>query len=219
MIILSRSWLLPALFTFFFTMSNLTARYSSSSDVIIDELRLELSDVKHDLHSARIEIQLLEEKLSKQERAFAANKNVAAKPSDTPALRANSDTIDALEKKITHFEKLLDKVVADLRTLNISANQAVLKTQELELALGVQEKKFDEVVKLKSTLSSISKAMGQSNSNAQLLAATNTYRVKAGDSLEKIGRAHHTSIEAIKQLNHLTNDKIVIGQELKLPDK
>lgn len=41
--------------------------------------------------------------------------------------------------------------------------------------------------------------------------------VKRGDALEKIARANHTTIEAIKKANHLTNDKLKIGQVLKVP--
>jgi cell envelope opacity-associated protein A len=51
-----------------------------------------------------------------------------------------------------------------------------------------------------------------------LEAGVKTYRVKAGDSLEKIARAHNTTIKTIKALNNLTKDTIVIDQVLKLPE-
>ena len=43
------------------------------------------------------------------------------------------------------------------------------------------------------------------------------YKVKPGDSLEKIARTHKISVEKIKKLNGLDQDLIVVGQELKIP--
>lgn len=157
-----------------------------------DELRLELSDVKHDLHSARIEINLLEERIAKQERIIASLKH------------AGNGSIDT---KLASIEKMLDKALSDLRNLNGQTTLALTKVQELELLCSSHEKKFADLSSLKGTLSSISKAIGQ---------GSKTYIVKAGDSLEKIARANHTSVEEIKKRNGLTKDTIVPGQEIKL---
>jgi len=42
-------------------------------------------------------------------------------------------------------------------------------------------------------------------------------KVKRGDFLQKIARANGTSIEEIKKINHLTSEKLVVGQVLKIP--
>lgn len=42
-------------------------------------------------------------------------------------------------------------------------------------------------------------------------------KVKSGDSLDKIARANKTSVKAIKRANNLQNDKLKIGQVLKIP--
>lgn len=44
-------------------------------------------------------------------------------------------------------------------------------------------------------------------------------KVKRGDALEKIARSNGTTIEAIKKYNNLTNDKLSVGQTLKIPTK
>lgn len=41
--------------------------------------------------------------------------------------------------------------------------------------------------------------------------------IKRGDALEKIARANNTTVEAIKQINHLSTDRVYIGQVLKVP--
>ena len=42
-------------------------------------------------------------------------------------------------------------------------------------------------------------------------------KIKNGDMLEKIARANKTTVGAIKSLNHLTNERLYIGQVLKVP--
>jgi len=44
-------------------------------------------------------------------------------------------------------------------------------------------------------------------------------KVKKGDSLEKIAKAHHTTVDEIIRLNHLPSSFLRIGQALKLPSE
>jgi peptidoglycan DL-endopeptidase LytF len=44
-------------------------------------------------------------------------------------------------------------------------------------------------------------------------------KVKKGDTLEKIAKANHTTIDAIKKMNRLENERLSIGQALKIPVK
>lgn len=43
--------------------------------------------------------------------------------------------------------------------------------------------------------------------------------VKKGDSLEKIARIHHTSVDALIRSNHLSSTALKVGQVLKLPEE
>lgn len=45
------------------------------------------------------------------------------------------------------------------------------------------------------------------------------YKVKKGDTLSRIAQKHKTSVTAIRRLNHLDNDVIVVGQTLTIPGK
>jgi len=47
-------------------------------------------------------------------------------------------------------------------------------------------------------------------------AASNTYKVKKGDSLSKIAKTYHTSVSNLKKWNHLSSDMIKINQVLKV---
>ena len=43
------------------------------------------------------------------------------------------------------------------------------------------------------------------------------YTVQRGDTLYAIARRYDTSVEAIKNLNNLSNNNLSIGQILKIP--
>jgi LysM repeat protein len=47
--------------------------------------------------------------------------------------------------------------------------------------------------------------------------AESTYVIKSGDTLSGIAKKHHTTVAALKKLNHLKSDKIIAGRTLKLP--
>ena len=180
----------------------------------LDELRIELDDLKHALKTTQVECSLLDERLRKQDNALAKGQ-ASAKETGTSNLL--SIQLNSLEKKVSALEKTLEKAAADLRTLSANATQALSKIHVLEQDLASHEKRLEEVVKLKGTLTSISKAISQRPAT-EPSSSTKSYRVKAGDSLEKIARNNHTTVDAIRKTNALSNDKIVIGQELRLPD-
>jgi LysM domain len=43
------------------------------------------------------------------------------------------------------------------------------------------------------------------------------YVVKSGDTLSRIAKAHGTTIKALKSVNGLASDRIVVGAKLKIP--
>lgn len=47
--------------------------------------------------------------------------------------------------------------------------------------------------------------------------AGKTYRVKPGDNLTKIADAHGTTVKALRSLNQLKSDRIVVNQTLQIP--
>lgn len=181
-----------------------------------DELRIELDDLKHALKTTQVDLNLLDERLKKQDNSLRQSKD-QVQSKDTSSLHLFSLQINTLEKKVAALEKTLEKAANDLRSLNAVATQTLNKTQELEQNFLSHEKRLDEVIHLKGALTNISKAI-KGQASVETPSSTKGYRVKAGDSLEKIARQHHTSVETLRKINHLASDKIVIGQELRLPD-
>lgn len=179
----------------------------------IDELRIEIDDLKYALNTTQVDLGLLDERLKKQNNALNGVKGQAGGNS---SLSLISSQVATLEKKVLGLEKTLEKAANDLRALNASVNQTLSKVQHIETDLSLHDKRLDEVAKLKGTLTSISKAIGQQSASSTN--STKTYCVKAGDSLEKIARNNKSSVDAIRKINNLSNDRINIGQELRLPN-
>ena len=48
--------------------------------------------------------------------------------------------------------------------------------------------------------------------------STNTYTVKAGDTLWNIAKRYNTTVEKLMELNNLSTDLIMIGQKLIVPN-
>lgn len=191
----------------------------SSTDLALEELRLELSDLRHTLGGTKIDLQLMDEKIKGQETLLKSQigTKVQGKGADL------SIQLTSLERKLGDLQKNQERLAQDLKQLTLHANQTSTtftqhqdKFRHLEQEIAAQNRKLEEVVKLKGTLTSLSQVLKEraSGDNAPL----KKYKVKSGDSLEKIAKSHNTTIEALKKLNDLDSDRIVLGQELKLPN-
>jgi len=81
------------------------------------------------------------------------------------------------------------------------------RLDELEKRFQGQQK---EVANLRSALKMLLQSLDEDGVKEE-------YTVKAGDTLEKIASRFHTTIGAIKKTNRLKNDRIYVGQKLRLP--
>ncbi|HUD01878.1 MAG TPA: LysM peptidoglycan-binding domain-containing protein [Rhabdochlamydiaceae bacterium] len=163
---------------------------------LFEEMKTEIADLKHELHGTEVELKLLEEKFESRETETVSPKGDVA----------------ALQRKIALLEKTIDKMGAELRSLMTYANQTTTSLSQYRDQIQEIDRKLGEVGKLRSTLSQISKNHSVSEDTPS--ESSKNYRVKSGDSLEKIARKFHVSIETLKRENHLSTDKIVVGQEL-----
>ncbi|HEY5235485.1 MAG TPA: LysM peptidoglycan-binding domain-containing protein [Rhabdochlamydiaceae bacterium] len=167
-----------------------------NNDHVYEEMKTEIADLRHSLHGTEVELKLLEEKFESREMDIASPKGDVA----------------SLQRKIALLEKTIDKMNGDLKSLMSYANQTTTSLSHYRDQIQEIDRKLGEVSKLRSTLSQMSKTY-----TAPETATENTYRVKSGDSLEKIARKFQTTADALKKSNQLTSDKIVIGQELTIP--
>jgi len=180
----------------------------------LHEVLTNLDDLKHDINSFQTEIQILDGRIKYHENALAALKQQDLEKQQTKIEQIAYD-LHQFEKKWAAFEKSQDGTKGDLKQLASHANETTAalsqfkaRIQELEQDLLSQNKRFEEIAKLKGNIETLVKSTKL---------PYKIYKVRSGDSLEKIASAHHTKVDRIKKLNDLDRDLIVVDQELKIP--
>lgn len=54
---------------------------------------------------------------------------------------------------------------------------------------------------------------------AEKKASFTNYKVRSGDNLSKIAKRHGVTVDAIKKANNMSNDRLSVGQKIKIPAK
>lgn len=185
-------------------------------ELTLHEVQTNLDDLRHDINCFQTELQILDGRIKYYENTLSS-----LKQHDLEKQQAKIDQLTAqiqsLEKKWLTLEKNQTGEIVEIETLSTHANETTAalaqfkdRIGELEEEIHSQNRRFDEVAKLKGHIENLSKGF---------LGDFKIYRVRPGDSLEKIARAHKTAVDKIKKLNNLDQDLIVVGQELKIPNE
>lgn len=183
-------------------------------ELTLHEVQTNLDDLRHDINCFQTELQIVDGRIKHFENSLASLKHDDL---EKQYLKVDQLTVQIqnLERKWTKLEKNQSQEVSELETLSSHANETTAalsqfrdRIQELERDIYSQNRRFDDLAKLKTHIESLAKGLDGSFS---------LYRVKPGDSLEKIARLHKTGVDKIKQFNGLNQDMIFAGQELKIP--
>lgn len=205
-------------------------KYSYDEDVstTIREMRDSLEDMRHELKNHESEIRMYEEKLSNQE---AMIDTLRQHVNDNAQIHKDllKEASTNLDIKISGLDSTVKALVADLRQFKMHANDSTAalaqykqKISELEKVIEIQNQNMEnlqtairtlmDALQVKVGVEKVSPSSASSSSSSGKI-----YRVKAGDSLEKIARSNQTSVQAIQELNNLTTTRIVVGQALQMP--
>ncbi len=183
-------------------------------EIKLHQVQTELDDLRHDTNCFQTELQILDGRIKYYENALASLKQQDIEKQQVK-LEAIAQDLRSLEKKWNAFEKTQEGTQGNWQQIASNANETTLvlsqfktRIQELEGEIISQNHRFEELAKIKGSLESLAKS---------LKVPYKIYKVRSGDSLEKIASAHHTKVEKIKKLNELTKDLIVVDQELKIP--
>jgi LysM repeat protein len=138
-----------------------------------------------------------------------ANTNAASAPiAQTPAL--GTSATEYVIAKGDSFSTVAKKFHVSVKAL-MDANPGVEPTK---LKIGQKINIPPAGASLTATTPS-----GAAGSASGTPGGEQMYTVKSGDSLTKIATEFSTSVKAIRAINNLKTDKIVVGQKLKIPAK
>lgn len=208
----------------FFLLSSCSSLRNSQNhekqqlELTLHEVRTSLDDLRHDINCFQTEMQILDGRIKYYENALATLKQQDLEKQQAKISQL-SQQIQTLEKKWTSMDRLQQGGAEELKELLSHANEtsAALtqfknRIQELEGDLVVQNRRFEELAKLKGNIEILTRELKVHTDSYK------TYKVRAGDTLEKIARAHKVPVDQLKKLNQLDQDLIVVGQELKIPE-
>lgn len=178
----------------------------------LHKIQTEIEELKQDLNTHQMELNILEGKFLNQDNILAS---IREEISEKEQKQCNDIQLrlELCEKKIHFFEQQKDKLVNELKELNLHArstttalSQYKSKISELEVFINEKLKEFTSI---RHELKVISEPLSLVNPK--------TYRVQKGDTLKKIAKAMNISLEELKEVNHLQGDTIYIEQELIIP--
>lgn len=183
----------------------------------LHEVQTHLDDIKHHVACFQTELEILDGRIKFYENALTSLKQQDIEKQQIKIEQISQELL-ALEKKWSKLAKGQEEEKEDLHRLISHANDtktALLqfkgKMQEFEQDLIAQDRRFEELGKIKGSIDLIAKSLK--------LPSLKTHKVRAGDTLEKIASAYHTKVDLIKKYNDLNTDLIVVGQELRIPSQ
>ncbi len=134
------------------------------------------------------------------------------------AKESQKSSSSQVDTRLKAMEKNIDKLLADLKTFKTHANESSSAISEIQKKIEKQEEvsalQAKQIKELENALRNLAGVL-QTSSGTK--ANPGEYRVKPGDSLDKIAKDHGTTVDAIKRANNLSKSTIYPGQKLDIP--
>lgn len=197
---------------------------------VVQQIKTKVADLKYEFNNHESEIQTLQERIKTHELSieqfrdqFASN--IEEQKTHFEVLQSSTENkLDILNQTQKNLENLMRGTLSDMQLLKNQANDSVMalgsyKNKLTEIEQHIQQQS-QQINNLETALRSILDALEIKDPTKNITSnssSTNTYKVQSGDTLEKIARRKGISVQVLRDLNQLNNDKIVIGQTLKLP--
>lgn len=173
-----------------------------SENIALQQLKYSIGNIRNEVDNHESQIQMFDQRLNHQEIAIES-------------LR------EELYKKGTHTstglsETKLNAIVDDIKKMRSHAKDLTEAIQQSQKRIAHVEQAIEQqglnIKNLQAAVKSVLEAFDIKDP-----AEPEFYQVKSGDSLDKIARRYKTTIQTLKDLNGLKNDRIRVGQKLKVP--
>lgn len=186
-----------------------------------------LNDLKNEVNNHEAEIRTFESRLNNQETIL---ENVRQQLTETVQAQQELSKAQSvnLEGRIDSLDGTVKGLIADMRLIKTQSNDTVAILAQYKQKLGEFEKLIEaqnqHMKNLEAALNSIMEVLQAKEASEKAMSrsydtpiGSKTYKVQPGDSLEKVARMHKVSVQALRDANKLNQDRIMVGQTLKIP--
>lgn len=184
------------------------------ADLALREMRSQIDDFKYQLNKYEVELQIVEGKADTHGSSLNQIRQDLSKLNQNDRNFVES-TFALYDKKIEKLESLDKSLKKDIINLKEHTNQVLASLTQFKQKIDTNETQLSDqkryIEHLKTSLEALMKYV-----EAPKDADGVYYIVKPGDSLEKIAKENESTIEKIKDLNHITSDLIIVGQKIRL---
>lgn len=194
------------------------------------QAKVALNDLKHEISNHETEIRQLDNRLESQESSLENLRQQLAdglktERDQTQMAQINIEgKLESFAKTVEHMETLSSGFTNDLRQLRTQGNESVIllgqykqKIQEMEKVIEAQHQHMKSLETALHSVIDLVKAKETTKEIALRSETPRTYKVQSGDTLDKIAKSQKVSLQALREANHLANDRILVGQTLKIP--
>jgi chromosome segregation ATPase len=205
---------LAPLFALLVSCSNLVVSQRSDKQQMefsVQKLKNEIEDLKQEMKAYQIEVGILEGKIMNHDEDLGY-----LQAQDLPGKNGGRslDSQTLMEKKVLEIERTLELLVRRFDRIEI-------ESKEIAKSVGIYKQRFQDYEKFLQSQNDSIQELGKLKKNLKDIREdaleTTTYRVRAGDSIDKIARQFGTTPEQLKKMNQLHNDLILVGQEIRVP--
>lgn len=198
-------------------------RQNQNESISLKDIKDSIDALRHELNNHETELRMVDERINNQEATLSSLRQMVldATQVNKDLVKGNSSTI---ENKLSSFDANNKNLIADIKQLKTHANETSAALQkmaqkiiDMDTMVAMQSQNVES---LQSALSSLMQAM-QVNIPHKIATTSSesekAHIIKSGDTLEKIAKAYGTTTKALKEMNNLSSDRIVVGKVLLIP--
>lgn len=196
--------------------------YNQDNSATLRDIQDRVDALRHEIENHETEIKMFQERVDNQESTVSSLRQqiLDTNQANKELVKGNTTNVDG---RIAALETANKGFIADLQKFKTHANdsstalaQQKERIAELEKIITAQNQNIERLQSAVRLMTEALQVQVKDTSVAEV-GGDKIYKVKPGDSLEKIARAHGTSTKALKDANNLSSDRIVVGQSLQLP--
>lgn len=184
------------------------------ADLALREMRSQIEDFKYQLNKYEVELQIVEGKADSQGSTLNQVRQDLSKLNENDRGLVES-TFALYDKKIEKLEGMEENLKKDLLLLKEHTQEFITSLSQFKQKIDSNESQISDqkrfIEHLRTSLEAVMKYVEGPKGGDGVY-----YVVQPGDSLERIAKENQSSIEQLKDLNHITSDLIVVGQKLRL---